>query len=32
MCIMLQHGVPVLQIDATRTVALAALMLLLGGF
>lgn len=32
MCIMLQHGVPVLQIDAICTVALAALMLLLGGF
>ena len=29
---MLQHGVPVLQIDAICTVALAALMLLLGGF
>lgn len=32
MCIMLQHGVPVLQIDAICTVALAALLLLLGGF
>ena len=32
MCIMLQNGVPVLQIDAICTVALAALMLLLGGF